>query len=295
MARLLDPDLDSSDQDYKYACDNAAERQFVEELWEHYRPFADKDFPQKIRLNFHNHFWEMFLACALQYLGYDLERKTKSAGPDIQIKWGGSSIWVEATAPSSGEGPDGIAPLTDDQEGFRVPEEQIILRYAGAIREKHEKYLYYREKSIIADTEPYVIAINRGKIRCVYGCYGEALYVAQAVLPIGPLTLWVKNWERPEESLSGYSYRPQIQKRSGSGVPTDSFLRGEFEGISGVLSSRVSIGTHPAEAGMNQDFVFVHNPLARNKIPEGWLRGMGREYHVDIMASEFTLRPIGKG
>jgi hypothetical protein len=87
------------------------------------------------------------------------------------------------------------------------------------------------------------------------------------------------NWEKSEESNSGYAHRPQIRKLSGGSVSTDIFLKKEYEGISGVLFSRTSI--YEAYTGMGKDFIFVHNPQAINKVPEGWLRA-GYEYRYRI-------------
>jgi hypothetical protein len=277
MSPLLDPSFISSDKDYKYACDNAEARQFVETQWERYREFADKKFAQEILSNFHNHFWEMFLACTLKDLGNELIPKKTDEGPDIDIKWADSHIWIEATAAGPGEAADRILlPTTNDEMGFRVPEEQIVLRYTNMLEKKYKKYLSYKEKGIIAKTEPYIIAVNGNKVP--YAWDDEVPYIIQAVLPIGLPTIWV-NWEKPEESASGYAHRPQIQKLSGSGVSTDIFLRKEYEGISGVLFSRVSI--HEFHIGMGEDFIFAHNPQALNKVPEGWLR-VGHEYRYRI-------------
>jgi hypothetical protein len=160
MSPLLNPSFVSSDEDYKYACDNADAKRFIETLWESYKGFADKDFSKKISLSFHAHFWEMFLACTLKDLGNNLLTKKKAEGPDIGIKWSDSCIWVEAIAASPGQGADRIPIRTiDDEMWFRAPEEQIVLRYATTLKEKYEKYLLYTEKGTIAKTEPYIIAI----------------------------------------------------------------------------------------------------------------------------------------
>ena len=156
--------------------------------------------------------------------------------------------------------------------GIRVPEEQIVLRYTNAIDTKYKKYRQYRNKHVIANSEPYIIAVNGKKVP--YASDDEIPYIVQALFPIGQPRILV-NWDTPEETDFGYAHRPEINKVKGGIVSTDIFCRREYEGISGIIFSRVSI--HGFSSDMGADFIFVHNPLALNKLPEGWL-GVGREY-----------------
>jgi hypothetical protein len=131
MSSLVDVNLSSTDQDFIFVYSDPEAREFVENLWGEYREFADKDFAQKIPLEFHNRFWEMYLTCSLKRLGKDILPKTRMEGPDIEINNSGSRIWVEAVAASPGTEPNKISILEADQQWFRVPEDQIVLRYTA--------------------------------------------------------------------------------------------------------------------------------------------------------------------
>jgi hypothetical protein len=273
---LLDSSIVSSDEDFKYACDDSEARLFVENLWNRYKDHADKDFPQKIATRFHDHFWEMYLACTLKDNGNDLLIKTRWKGPDIEIKSADfSRIWVEAIAATPGYGEDRVHLPKLDNEMIYVPQEQIVLRYTTAIDAKYKKYTYYKNENIIGISEPYIIAVNGNKVPCASD--DENPYIVQALFPIGLQFVQI-NWDTPEESTTGYTYRPEIKKASGNCVPTNNFLRREYEGISGIIFSRV--GIREFRGKMGGDFIFVHNPFALNKLPDGWFR-MGHEYHLE--------------
>jgi hypothetical protein len=282
MSLLLDSSFVSSDEDFNYACNDSEARLFVENLWNRYWEYSDKDFAKKIQTRFHGHFWEMYLACSLKDNGNNLLPKTKWKGPDIEIESTDfSRIWVEAIAASPGSGEDRIPlPKLDDKMMFRVPEEQIVLRYTTAIDAKYRKYIQYTNNengNVIEKSEPYIIAVNCSKVPYAWDLDDEIPYIVQAVLPFGLPNLEI-NWGAPKESTAGYNNRPEIKKVSGEGIPTNIFFRKEYEGISGIIFSRVNIRQFHGKMG--RDFLFVHNPLALNKLPEGWL-GMGREYRVE--------------
>lgn len=274
MNSLLNSNYDSSDQDFIFACNDPESSIFLENLWNRYKQFADKDFAQKISTRFNDHFWEMYLACTLQDTGKKLLPKTRRRGPDIEIKSVDlSPIWVEAVTASAGYGEDRVPlPELDSEMFLLVPEERIVLRYATAIDAKHKKYIQYRNDNIIGEAEPYVIAVNGNKVP--YSTDDEIPYIIQAVLPFGLPTVQI-NWDAPDQSIHGYEYRPKIKKIKGCDVPTDIFLRKEYEGISGVIFSNVGIRNFHSKMG--NDFIFVHNPLALNQLPEGWLK-VGYEY-----------------
>ena len=169
---------------------------------------------------------------------------------------------------------------------FRVPEERIVLRYTTAIDAKYQKYIQYtnnENENIIEKSEPYVIAVNGSKVPYAWDSDDEIPYIVQAVLPFGFPTVEI-NWDVPEKSTTGYAHRSEIKNVKGKDIPTNIFLKKEYEGISGVIFSRAGIREFRNKMGI--DFIFVHNPLALNKLPEGWLR-IGREYRVEGNSLEY--------
>lgn len=280
MISILDPDIIESDEDFVFAKSNTEAREFLESRWTWYEPFSDKDSSKKRKTRFHDRFWEMYLACTLNEFGKELREKSSQKGPDICVVQENSepSVWIEAITASSGQGPDRVPPIISNDEiaWFRIPEEQIVLRYTFSLDEKFKKYRGYVKDGTVALTDPYIIAVNGSKVPYAWDNGDEIPYVIQAVLPFGSQTI-SKIWEKPEELTVGYSYRPEIIKQSKCGVLTNIFQRKEYEGISGVIFSRSDIFN--IHRKMGSDFIFVHNPLAQNKLPEGWLR-VGYEYRV---------------
>jgi len=286
MSKLFFANSTSSNEDYKFARDNPDARSFVENLWNCYQDHADKDFAQKIAISFHNHFWEMYLACALKENGNNLLPKKEQKGPDIVVRDDNFPlIWVEAIAVTFGNGRDKVSTL-GDEKWFSVPEVRIVLRYTSAIAEKFRKYIQYRNDGVIAESEPYIIAVNGSKVPF---SYDDAIpYIVQAVLPFGSPTMSFE-WDDQENSRSGYDHRPQIEKFSGAPVSTRIFLEEKYRGISGIIFSRVDI--HQFRTPFGNDFIFVHNPLATNKLPEGWLR-VGREYRFEDDSLQYRRWPL---
>lgn len=247
---------------------------FVQDLWEKYRPYADRHFKQQIAIDFDSRFWEMYLTCTL--LDKSIPISSSDKGPDVVIQCNGYKVWIEAIAPTSGTNvnPDRV-PKMPTGIAVRVPDEEIILRYCAAIKEKYnDKYAKYVENGLIAAGDRYVIALNSCKI-------SEAVMethpprIIKAVFPIGArqVTLDRKTLSVIHE---GYQYRSTIKRTRGADVRTDLFLSRDYRQLSGILYSRASVRNIPPKIG--GDFVFVHNPLANdNQLPFGFLK-VGQEY-----------------
>jgi hypothetical protein len=242
-------------------------RLFIEDLWHKYEPYADRNFKQQIQVDFDSRFWEMYLACTL--LDNSIPISKVNPGPDILVQHATGRIWIEAVAPTSGDedNPDRI-PAMRSRVAAIVPEDQIVLRYRGAIEEKYRKYQRYREMGIIAPTDAYVIALNGCKIP------GPIIrpypLILEAVLPIE--RVWA-------ESISGwcedFHIRKEIGRSSGATVRTDVFVNPEYGNLSAVLYSHGNAGNCPPKMG--GDFIFIHNPLAVNLVTQGFLQ-VGSEY-----------------
>jgi type I restriction enzyme S subunit len=202
-------------------------------------------------------------------------QKTRNRGPDICLRHNNSYIWIEAVAPGPGRGLDAVPPYEFGIPA-KVPEEQILLRYTSAIKEKYEVYQKYIENNVISSSAPYIIAVNGGKIP--YSFMTDVIpRIIKAVLPIGPYSMTI-NLETSEIISSEYSYRPEIEKRLGNPVPTNVFLDKKYAGISGVLFSNILVTN--ADDTKVKDFIFFHNRDANNYLPKGWLK-LGHEYWLE--------------
>lgn len=184
--------IELTDEHYRYLRDDNRfqnERYFVEKLWASYEPYADRNFVSALATHFHPRFWEMYLTCTLLELEFDVLPKEQPDGPDICIRDDEKCIWIEAIAPERGQGSDAV-PQQRIGEPSKVPEDQIILRYTSAIKEKFEKYLKYRKEEVISAEEPYIIAVNGGNIPYTF-LDDHIPRIIKAVLPIGPYSITI--------------------------------------------------------------------------------------------------------
>jgi len=200
-------------------------------------------------------------------------------------------VWVEATAPRRGTGENAVPELRiykgepeTTLEAHTVPSEEIILRFTNAIDEKIKKYIKYIDKKIISSDDPYIIALNGADIGHEYLEEDRVPRILKAIFPIGDFSVTLDtSSEKTRVVRSGYLYRPSLTKRSGGEVSTAIFLNPDNSGISGLLYSRVHLNAlrnftgkfSPSPFGI--DFHLIHNPMASNPVPYGWLK-IGLEY-----------------
>ena len=261
----------ATDRLYAYVRDDVNQtecgkmREFCEELWAEYRPYADRHFLSDATNHFHQRFWEMYLAVTLTRKGFEL-CKVGDEGPEFYFISGDKKIWVEAVAPGPGQGPDAVTEPPVGV-GYLVPEEQMILRYTNGLSEKLKAYEAALRKGTIGAADCFIVAINGQDITNGICCDiedGVPLWM-QAFLPYGEYA--VKFDIKKKEIIGGfYKYRDSISKKSKSPVSTKPFLEEEYKGISGILHS--AVGCHPLNRPkeIGADFEFLHNPLASQPI-----------------------------
>jgi len=236
-------------------------RVFVDELWCRVGQFLDPDFSSKLRLQFHQHFWELYLAAALQDSGLRLEKQGHVKGPDILLQDANQRTWVEAIAVEPGNGADAVTEATPG-EVHDVPDDQIKLRLTNALDEKFRKYQHYINKSFVSDSDPFIIAVNAARVPSARK-ERELPRIVRTLFPIGYEVLHIDK-ETLKLAGSNYQYQSQVLKRSGTGIPTTAFQDSRYKGISAVIYSCSDVFNYPDILG--SDCVTVHNPLARNPL-----------------------------
>ncbi|MEH2209440.1 hypothetical protein [Nostoc sp.] len=257
------------------------DKAFIEEMWSEYKQYADRHFLSESRKNFKQRIWEMYLTCSLIAKGFSITSDDK--GPDIRISKEEVDIWIEAVAPKAGEGNDAVTEL-QPQTIRDVPDDQIKLRYRSAIEEKYnKKYKKYLLDRIVKPNDCYIIAINGSAIPSARSEI-EISRIIRSVLPFGNETLRI-DVEKNEFVDRYYQYQDKVNKVAGSSVSTDIFLNNQYDGISAVLYSCVDALNRPQKFG--DDFVLLHNPLAKNKLERGFIK-LGREYSVEKRILEST-------
>lgn len=240
---------------------------WLESLWARYEPLCG-DSESFIR-NFGDDYvglsWEMFMACHLLDSGKILERPLPM-GPDIKLRTSSGVIWVEATAPRPGIGPDGAIPPAGDSY-YWIDEDRMMLRYANALAAKLIQWKESRSRGDVEKGDPYVIALCDGSIPDG-GANNICPPIVRSVYGIGKLH-YSFPWDQHQSSIQDTDIflptRDSIQKRSGNFVDIDIFRKPEYAAISGILYSPLL----PWDAYQRslKFFLYIENPAADNPIP----------------------------
>lgn len=274
-------ELNGTDEVYRALKDEINSRcqeakMFVEELWRRTHNYLDPDVLVELPIQFHQRFWEIYLAASLIDIGLQLEQRPRRDGPDLCIKTTSESrIWIEAVTASSGQGNDAVQ---EAESGVvrDVPDDQIKLRLLNAFGEKSKKYKSYREKNWVGPKDPYIIAINAAQVPSATA-EREVPRIVRALLPFGHQVLHLDR-KTLEVVGTSHEYQGGVIKASGTAIETTSFLNIEYSGISAVIYSCVNVFNHPTE--ISRALLLFHNPLALNPIPLGFFK-KGYEYWVD--------------
>jgi hypothetical protein len=251
-------------------------REFVEDLWSRTAPFLDPDLPEKATRQFHQCFWEMYVAASLLDVGLELvprdQRSRPEVGPDIQVR---PNIWVEAVTASAGVGPDAVPPPRSG-EVRAVPDEQMKLRLLSALSEKKAKLVKYRTDQTINQSDPCIVALNAALVPVAI-LERSLPRIVRAVFEVGNEVFAI---ERDTGKLvdRGHEHQPAITKLSGASVSQGLFLNGSCGEIAACLYSAADPVTGPKRLG--RDFVLVHNPTADCPTKIG-LIPRGLEFWVD--------------
>ena len=199
-------------------------------------------------------------------------------GPDLLVLSGNRKVWVECICPEPARLPDEWINIHPNTVG-NFPHLAILLRWTSAIKEKAEKLLGsfdgqtpgYLAKGVVAPSDAYVIAVNGCRLR--NGPFSALLgisqfpFAAEAVLPIGPYQLQI-NRVTAKVVERGHQVCFQVEKPNRSLVPTSMFLNPDFAAVSAIwaveLDGASAVGNHEPSA-------VIHNPLATNPVPVGFL------------------------
>ena len=242
------------------------QRAHAESLWATFQPLADSSFLNQIASTFQPRFWEMYLGATLVDLSFPTSSKDK--GPDFLIDATYPPTWIEAVAPTAGQGPDAVPQQDYSGTASIVPEDSVILRIRAAIEEKHRKYEAYVQSRLMSAADPYVIAINGRDIPFSL-LDDQPSYVVRSVYPFG-MHIVTLDRQTAEIVDQGFQHRPYITKTRGSQVTTKVFEDPKYANISAVLYSRSDAWSMPGPLG--DDFQLLHNPIAKNPLQLGWLK-----------------------
>ena len=157
-----------------------------------------------------------------------------------------------------------------------MPTDEIVLRLANGLETKFKKYLIDCKKGIVKNNDPYVIAVDRSELEHVDTLLPNIL---KALFGIGDLALRIRvGGKRVKNPESTWTHQPEIKKKSGQPVLMHFFDVPEHAGISAVIYGKDSIINSPRNPKeMGESLFVIHNPLAKNPLPRGFLP-FGAEY-----------------
>lgn len=245
----------------------AEDRAHLEAMWERFEPYADRNFRRAIQDNFVSRYWEMFIGCSLLDAGFKPEND--GSGPDFTAAWNGTPMaYVECVAPGGGTGEDSVPPETT-----WVPQDDIVIRYHSAIRDKELRYADWLREDKIDEDIPFIVALNPRRMTMALAPARpprivQALYAGAKYLNLNPDGDWIE----------AYEPRPTRRKRSGAKVRTDVFLDETYASISAVVYACLPQEGIRCHSG--RDLLLAHNAGARRPVPRGWL-GCGEEVWVE--------------
>lgn len=263
-------------------------KNWIEDLWQIYQPYADKHFAKEFKLNFGQRAWELYLGSTFLKRGYVLD--IIKQGPDFKTKKDGLHVFIEAVAPHQGSGPDRIPGMVNGQV-MSVPVDQMILRLTTSLYDKKKTYDEYLKKGIVTEKDPFVIAINRSSfmhpdpmlplvIKCLFGVGDLVMKFPINTVTGGPV--------RGAKSTTSWSGMPVLKKRTGGDVSMLFFENPENVGISAVMYTIDSIINSPSKPElMGENIVTIHNPNAKNPIPQDFIvfgeERMAKDDHLEIV------------
>ncbi|MFT3800972.1 MAG: hypothetical protein QM766_07085 [Burkholderiaceae bacterium] len=267
---------------------------------------ADPKFLKEIGSGSKQKFW----ACVSEAIVADRlsgctfgSRERLGEGPDFLVLNGDRKIWIEVVCPQ----PTGLpADWSNSQQDTWVslPHEQILLRWTSAIRAKAEALLGsedgtkagYLKSGLVHRDDAYVIAVNGcmlrrgdGDLPSLFGI-SRFPFAAEAVFPFGPVEVRLDR-NSFEVLGQGHQVRPTIQKPNRSKVPTYTFLDKRFAPISAIWALDANGG---AVIGNCDPMIVVHNPLATNPVPVGFLPAEA-DYVAVERGDHFELSAIRDG
>ena len=145
------------------------------------------------------------------------------------------------------------------------PTRQVQLRVTSSLRTKSDRIDRYREDGIVGPDDIAVVAVGAARFGVYAGGSGFPLALS-SVFPIGDAFVNL-NKETLEVVETGFATSFEIPRQEGVDIQRTAFLGDEFQHVSGLVWSRVGIGNMRRS---ERPLTFIHNPFARNPMPEAW-------------------------
>ena len=203
----------------------------------------------------------MYLTLGLCRLGFPISTSALDDRPDLLLKFGDATVWVEAVAPTPGTKTDAVPPAVVNGVGD-LPMRECLLRLTQALTAKRDALKRYIQRGIVSEADCYVVAVSA----CSLNQFGTLLEWPQPVMlrglaGAGDLALPLSG------SAASYSKRKDVTFRdSGSPVDLALFYSAEFNSVAGILYSKQDPLNAPRTP--EESFEFFLNPKGKVEVPK---------------------------
>lgn len=265
---------------------------YFEEIISELKNFLDRNFVARLinEREFEDRMSELYFVSALRNNKLIIEHKSNK-GLDIWID--DISGWGEFVCAHNAEEMDD----NDGQEKTRIVNpNETLLRITTVLKDKSDKIIDDIKKGLIKENQPIILFLSTRLLidPTPMNPEGDICSFVRALFPISEPMLSVNM-----TTMQGYlqrKYQYGISKTNGALVENNFFLDEKYSSISAIVFSYRSIYyniNYPESSFRNgDDFIIVHNPLARNPIKHGLLNGF-EEYVCDYEKGvSFTIKDI---
>lgn len=214
--------------------------------------FADSNFLDEIKINFHDRSWEMYMSNILANNGLSL--KSWNNWPDLIIK---DTIYLECVVSKqwSKDNPHRVPDLVNWIQD--IPEHEMLLRMTSSIFEKLSKYKDKRQsKNWFNESFPFIIALNTWDLK-----FSQNPWIPLILKAL----FWIWHFTIPKDKTkkSFRWLRTSIPKWDVN-IPSTIFEEPQYAKISAIIRSETDVLNHPKNIG--EDCILIHNPHAINKL-----------------------------
>lgn len=217
-----------------------------------HKPYADSNFPNEIKTNFHARTREMYMTNIV--VRNWLSLKSSNEWPDLIVE---DKIYLECVVSSqwSDDNPHRVPDLVEGIQN--IPEHEMLLRMTSSISEKFLKYKDKRQsKSWFSKQSPFIIALNTWDLKFYQSPWLPL--VLKALFWIGYLTIPMDKTKELFRWL-----RTTIPKWE-QNIPSMIFEDPQYADISAIIRSQTDVLNHPSQIW--EDCIVVHNPHAKNPL-----------------------------
>jgi len=283
---------------YEHLRDSQAckgDRRYIYKIFRKFNKLGlgDPQFLERFPTECPSRIWEMYLAFVFDRWHWKLvPPRKRGQGPDFGIDMGnGSVMWVEATAPTSGQTPANRPPEGDRFSGAAL-DRTLSLRYLSAISEKLGQFERAQRNGLVDEGDGYCIAISGSQLpRADLDEGPDPPRIVKALFGLGRMTTLLPVGDthanhEPGPILAAAS-RTKLTDDGATAIPADLFSSSEVPAISAVLFSPNHIKNRPKRPG--RDFVLVRNPYAYVPFPPGQMKA-GEEWGYELTGRKMTAR-----